>query len=309
MFPLWFSNLTALHTFSATNNQITAIQEGTFVANPALAQLFLYENRIREVTNAAFGTSARSLHTVYLNNNLINNIDPFWLDAAENLEYLTLANNLCTNRDFFNVGDIRWRLFEELLQCIDNFMMDPWINCEYSERVSNDYACTLHTHNPNGRNDLAAIEGDHVAGRTNEDVTILTSLNQNTRIIPSIVCESFPNLRTILVMNSNLEDLSEESFAACAHIEIIYLHGNRINGIPDFTFRNNPNLIQLDVGLNWIESLNENSFTGSGLTDIDIDSNRFTEFNQNWFTSVNSTLRTIDAFGNSIGSLGEDAFS
>ncbi|KAG5666389.1 hypothetical protein PVAND_014418 [Polypedilum vanderplanki] len=309
LIPEWFSTLISLRTFSATNNRITSLPDGLFTSNTNLAELYLYSNRIREIHSNAFGTAtSRNLRTVYLTNNFVNNIDPVWINDAENLQYLLLSGNLCTNRDFFNVQDIRWRIFEELMQCIDNLLLDPWINCNYNMQ-GDQYSCTLSTHNPNGFNDFTEIEGDHLPDRANADVVSVTALYQNTRIIPSILCQSFPNLRSMLFMMSNLEDLMEESFTNCANLEILYFHNNRINGIPDFTFRSNANLRQIDVGMNWIENLNENSFTGSRLINIDIDANRLTSFNQNWFTSINSTLQTIDIVGNRISSLESNGFS
>jgi Leucine-rich repeat (LRR) protein len=110
-------------------------------------------------------------------------------------------------------------------------------------------------------------------------------------------------------MVSNVEDLMEASFANCTNLEILYLHNNRINGIPDFTFRNNANLRQLDIGMNWIETLGVDAFTGSGIVNLDVDSNRLAAFDQAWFTSIGSTLETLDIVSNGIRSLDEDAFS
>lgn len=308
--PAWFSTLSSLRTFAATNNQIRELPDNVFSALGSLVDLFLYGNRIRDITFAAFGTLGTSnLHTVYLSDNLVNNIDIEWLVNANSLEYLLLADNLCIDQDFLNVQNIQWRIFEQLMRCTENFAMEPQLSCHYNELMDGGYACSLFIHNPNAFDEFEAIDGDHLAGRNNEDVTTLTAFYQNTRIIPSILCATFPNLQVVFVMQSNLEDLREASFADCANLEVLYLHDNWINAVPDFTFRNNPNLRQLELGMNWIETLSENSFAGSAIENLDIDANRLSELRQEWFGPINETLVTLDAVGNIIGTLGDDAFS
>lgn len=133
--PAWFRTLESLTMFYAQNNEISELANGTFASLTTLERLFLNGNRIREITREAFGNSSSRLHTFYINDNRINVIDPYWVNDADNLEYLLLAGNLCVDEDFLNVGLLRWRLFEELQQCIDNFMLEPWIDCRYQISV------------------------------------------------------------------------------------------------------------------------------------------------------------------------------
>ena len=305
--PGWFSTLSSLRAFYAVGNEITELVNGTFNSLTNLRELYLNGNRIRVIPSGAFGPSARNLRTFYISDNRINNIDPYWLNDAENLEYLLLAGNLCTDQDFLNVPSMRWRIFEELQPCIDNYMLPPWVQCRYE--MFGDYTCTLMTHNPNGINDFSEVFGQHLTGQGNSDVTQVSAFFSNTRIIPTILCQQFSNLRIIAIRNSNLEDLSEESFTHCALLEVLSLHDNWIETIADFTFRNAPNLRQIDIGANRIETLSSNIFTGTRLSFLDLDMNRFTSFDQRWLESVNSTLTGLDVFGNSIVMLEADGFS
>jgi len=306
--PAWFNTLSSLQAFYAVGNQITELVNGTFNSLTNLRDLYLNGNRIRVIPSGAFGPSARQLRTFYISDNRVNNVDPFWLNEAENLEYLLLAGNLCTDQDFLNVPEMRWRIVEELQQCIDNYMLPPWVQCRY-EFFGSSYSCSLMTHNPNGANDFQEVFGNHLIGQGNSDVTQVTAFFSNTRIIPTILCQQFPNLRTIALQNSNLEDLNEENFIHCANLDQLSLHNNWIESIPDFTFRNAPNLRQIDVGGNRITTLSPNSFTGTQLSFIDIDMNRFSSFDQRWFESVNNTLTGIDIYGNSLVMLEENGFS
>ncbi|CAG9811907.1 unnamed protein product [Chironomus riparius] len=305
--PAWFSTLSSLRAFYAVGNEITELVNGTFNSLTNFRELYLNGNRIRVITSGAFGPSARNLRTFYISDNRINNVDPYWLNDAENLEYLLLAGNLCTDQDFLNVPAMRWRIFEELRQCIDNYMLQPWAHCRYE--MTGIYSCALMTHNPNGVNDFTEVYGEHVSGQNNSDVVQVTATFSNTRIIPTILCQQFSNLRTIALINSNVEDLSEESFTHCAHLEALSLHNNWIETIADFTFRNAPNLRNIDIGGNRIATLSPNSFTGTRLDFIDLDMNRFSSFDQRWLESVNSTLTGIDLFGNSLVMLEADGFS
>lgn len=305
--PSWFTTLSSLRAFYSVNNEITELVNGTFNSLPNLRELYLNANRIRVIPSGAFGPSARNLRTFYISDNRINNVDPYWLNDAENLEYLLLAGNLCTDQDFLNVPLMRWRIFEELQQCIDNYMLPSWVQCRY-ENIG-IYSCTLMTHNPNGANDFTEVTGEHLTGQTNTDVTQVVAFFSNTRIIPTILCQQFTNLITMVFQNSNLEDLSEESFTHCANLEQLSLHSNWIETISDFTFRGAPNLRSIDIGINRIATLSSNVFTGTQLSFIDLDMNRFSSFDQRWLESVNATLFGIDLFGNSIGMLDNDAFS
>ncbi|XP_070497778.1 uncharacterized protein [Chironomus tepperi] len=305
--PSWFTTLSSLRSFYAVNNEVTELVNGTFNSLTTLEALYLNGNRIRVIPSGAFGPAARNLRTFYISDNRVNNVDPYWLNDAENLEYLLLAGNLCTDQDFLNVPSMRWRIFEELQQCIDNYMLPPWLQCRYE--MTGLYTCMLMTHNPNGFNDFNGVTGEHLSGQGDSNVTQVSARFSNTRIIPTVICQQFTNLRIISLQNSNVEDLSEDSFTHCTLLDTLGLHSNWIETIQDFAFRRAPNLRHIDLGDNRIARLTPDTFTGAPLVWVHLDLNRFSSFNQNWFESINSTLITINMYGNSIVMLDEDGFS
>lgn len=83
---------------------------------------------------------------------------------------------------------------------------------------------------------------------------------------------------------------------------------NTLFEIPDFVFVNNRNLRYLEIGMNRIERLSANSFSGSAIEFLDISSNYLTSYEPAWFASINSTLHTLDLIFNSISQVPPDAF-
>lgn len=56
------------------------------------------------------------------------------------------------------------------------------MRCEFEES-EDGYACRLQIHNPDGLSTgvFDDVEGDHLPGRGDEDVTLLTAFEQNSR--------------------------------------------------------------------------------------------------------------------------------
>lgn len=117
------------------------------------------------------------------------------------------------------------------------------ISCNFRQSGADyPYTCDLTLINPNGLDNFDNIQGDHLESRGNDDVTLVNAYNQNSPIVPSIICRQFPNLRTLYLSNCNIQTINETAFAGCANLEQIMLSFNGITEIPAFTFRNSPNL-------------------------------------------------------------------
>lgn len=163
---------------------------------------------------------------------------------------------------------------------IKNIEEENFIRCNYYGISS--YICTLSINNPNGI-EFDVIEGNHAENRTNDDVGIVQGIYQNTRNIPRIICEQFPNLFEIFIELSHLEVLTVESLADCVNLEFLFLSQNSLTIIPERIFVNHPNLDTVALFDNQIAEIYENSFAGSSVKVLELDGNLLSFINPNWF--------------------------
>ncbi len=77
------------------------------------------------------------------------------------------------------------------------------------------------------------ISGSH---RNSSDSRVIvvygeSSGPENSRILPSIVCEKFDNLADLYLDGLGIEILSEKSLKGCRNLDSLYLSHNKINEI------------------------------------------------------------------------------
>jgi Leucine-rich repeat (LRR) protein len=231
--PGWFESLPALESLHIQQNNIGEIPNGIFASNLRLRVLEFYLNNVRSLNVAAFG-QPQSLQNILAQNNRIRAFDPAIIDRARNLNWLMLSGNICNRDDFFNVQNNLEFVRERLNFCFANSGPEI-LQCRYS-LYDQDYTCSLQIFNPLGRENFDVIEGEHMAGRSNNDVTHLYSGYGNTLNVPEIICQQFPNLVEFSLLADQIEYIDHLSFTRCARIERIWLYANLIEVIPDFVF-------------------------------------------------------------------------
>lgn len=303
----WFQNLRALRNLNLNGNNLFELPAHIFNPLTNLTYLYIYNNNIRDIDVASFGDSLSNLDTLSAQYNQIMGIDPSFLDQASNLNILYLSGNNCSAENFYDVQQTRANVSVALDQCFTNFAAE-FLTCNYYETAFGDYACRLNISNPIGRDAFTVVPGEHLPGRTNADVTEIDFLNQNTRNIPAIVCEQFPNIKTFIAWGSNIDLITPRSFSGCTQMEALNLFVNNINNIPPNTFANNPLLSYLELGGNRLETLSPQSFEGTAIEFLDLAGNQISVFDPSWFAPINSTLRTLDLLNNQISALPADAF-
>jgi Leucine rich repeat len=193
--PAWFDGLSNLHTLFIGSNRIVDLPDNVFNTLTSLRELHIFNNGIIQLRNAAFGASITSLTLIYGIGNDLNVVDPAIINSATNLNQLFLQNNLCTSYNFYNVNNNTASVINRLESCVTNFEMPSAISCNYSRTIGpgSIYWCQMSLHNPVGET-FMTIEGDHIGTSTNNDVSFVAVDNQNTKVIPSIICDQFPRL-------------------------------------------------------------------------------------------------------------------
>lgn len=150
------------------------------------------------------------------------------------------------------------------------------LSCTYF-LVGATYACDLNINNPNGFNNFTEIGGIHFDGYTDADTELLyrggSSASTN---VPSIICETFPNLIRMQLYNIGLIEIDDSAFARCTRLNELGLSSNRIESISDSAFVNLLDIINLNLNDNALATLPENVFASQqSLATLDISFNGF----------------------------------
>jgi Leucine-rich repeat (LRR) protein len=102
------------------------------------------------------------------------------------------------------------------------------------------------------------MEGKHVDGKTNDDVTTFFVGGQNTKFIVTGIEKYFPKFDAFIVSNSSLEIINRNSFRNLSQIFVLALNQNNIVAIPEDTFKDLIQLRVLDLAFNKLKSVSSN---------------------------------------------------
>ncbi|XP_037031021.1 carboxypeptidase N subunit 2-like [Bradysia coprophila] len=149
------------------------------------------------------------------------------------------------------------------------------LRCTYA-LYGGTYTCDLTINNPNGFNNFTEIEGIHLEGHTNADVTTVYRVSGVSTNVPSIICEQFPNLDSIGMYFTGLIAIGDSDFAGCTRVTELGLSANSISSISADAFVTLPNLVDINLDTNSLTTLPENVFSNQrNLEDLDLSFNPF----------------------------------
>lgn len=306
--PLQFEGLNSLKDLRLAGNHLTDLPDNLFNHLWNLTEVDLDHNQLFTLSADAFGTSASTIRYIFAWFNNIFAIDSIFFDNASELRWLFLSGNICSQRDFLDVLYNREGVRNAIGECLTNFNTTEAIQCNYIQS-GEDYYCLMNVFNPGGRMAFESVEGNHHEGRGDGDVAEVYVLNQNTRVVPEVICQTFENLFMLLVSNSRVYFLTPSSFENCLNLEVLLLNYNLIASIPDGTFSTTPKLSVMQIVSNQIAEIGNLAFTGSLLDFIDLSDNHISEFDSLPFEGVNATLLSILLPFNQISSLPENSFN
>lgn len=183
-------------------------------------------------------------------------------------------------------------------------------NCEYDLYHDDSYHCLLWINNPNGFRNISNIGGLHLLGKGNADVVLVGANGYSiTPNFPSIVCDTFENLRSLNIRNIGIERIDEHTFDGCKKLTSLDLYTNNITTLPDNVFHELVNLKNILLGFNKITTISSEWFKNLvNLEFLYLSGNEIEELPKDAFTSLknlvqmyitNNKLKVIhsDAFG------------
>lgn len=171
------------------------------------------------------------------------------------------------------------------------------LNCTYLLTDGLGYTCSLKINNPNGLNNFTVINGTHLAGYSDENVSYISNdLESISPNVPSIICNKFPNVHTILLRSSQIIKINDYSFRNCSNLVTLTFSNNSLTEIDENALIGNLKLEALHIEVNPISKFPPNLFRSQKLlTRLQLDSTNFQEFPNGIFSPlVNMTLFSLN---------------
>ncbi|KAL7026929.1 hypothetical protein ACKWTF_005238 [Chironomus riparius] len=298
-----FDDIPQLEELDLSDNDVELIKDGAFYKMNNLKDLKLGNNKINSIDPKTFKVM-KNLRKISLPGNNIEFLDRHTFKNNPNIEEIDLSEN--------DIESLNPRTFEKLRKlkrvlfkgnkCLDEefnsselskLKNDIFKNCKMPKKSTKEVSCELE--------DVEEITSDVVDITTcvvDEDVeidepgykftidtsaidpsqirTLSISNNPKIKFLPENIGQLFPNLENVMITNTSIED------------------------VPDETFNDMDKVKYVDLSRNKIERLNPNSFTGlSSINKINLSDNGFEELDHVPFTKIPS-ISAIDITGNKL---------
>lgn len=265
-----FEGLNSLSEIDFSQNKLTEVQSTYFEHAKNLLKIDLSQNEIASISSFK---NLKAIKELRLNNNLLTKVLVGFFSENKNLELLTLNSNklsqIASNFLDFSRNNLRMVDLSDNL-CIDEILDFPTdqiqlpINCSVEMEMEckfeqkGQYKCfvgNLDITSENIKN--IGLKGDHVKGKTNEDVAVLRIYKQTMEFIPAGLGKVTPNLETFSVESSKLKTVVQENFIGLRNLKNLTIKDNKLTKI-DASFNSLLKLEILDLSQNLIVTLDEN---------------------------------------------------
>ncbi|KAL7048017.1 hypothetical protein ACKWTF_003178 [Chironomus riparius] len=104
--------------------------------------------------------------------------------------------------------------------------------------------------------------GEHLAGKTNEDIDFIMFSNCNLEKIPKGFTALFPNLKKLQIYKSNLIEINKNDLAEYHNLERLSFIENNLRFLPDNLFENFKNLKSISFFKNELKFIEPNILIG-----------------------------------------------
>lgn len=166
----------------------------------------------------------------------------------------------------------------------------PSISCNFT-MAGGEYTCIFSINNPDGFDNFEGVQGTHMEGMTDANVTAINRQIGTSTVVPVIFCNLFPNLATVNLQSMGVRSITNNPFGACTNLRWLRLWNNLISEIAADTFANNVALTYIDLDNNLLSTLSANIF--QGLTNLDILELRRNNFEDRLPSKLNKKIYDI----------------
>ena len=133
----------------------------------------------------------------------------------------------------------------------------------WDDYVNNAYWCVVRSVSNADETAITGIRGAHINGRSNDDVNIFYFVNKFVGFIPSNFGAFFPNIESIIFIETQLTSLSSKDLNQFPNLKSLYMHKNNLTILEADLFHGTPNLMLVQFGLNPLQEISEKIFDGS----------------------------------------------
>lgn len=141
---------------------------------------------------------------------------------------------------------------------------DVVLPCEFSILPFHRYTCTIKSVNISEDTKIIGVNGTHLAGYGNENVTRVDIESSSLKTFPQIVLDTFNNIKYLNAESVSMKNL--DRLANCSKLINLYLEYNLLQTIKNSTFENCRNLDDVQLDWNNITHIEPDAF--KGLTEL-----------------------------------------
>lgn len=318
-----FDNLLSLETLKLDHNQIAELSPGVFSDLEKLVKLDLSFNRLTMLERETL-RNLKKLKFLALNDNLIEKLSASLFKSSQQLELVLLQNNkikyiggaMGKSLPKLKMANLRKNdcidvLFTEASASqIDASILSKCspptdVECRFGA-LSNIYACNvveLQIENENTR--IQDVSGKHQKGKSRDDVTELSIVDQSVAFFPVGFGSFLRNLRKIVVRKSMLTSVDDNSFEMLQHVAQLILADNEIRAISEDAFQAVKSSLEIiDLSSNNIAQLELKTFNNLiRLKVLDLSGNKLHQLNSNLLVH-NANLLELKVGRNVLKSIG-----
>jgi hypothetical protein len=134
------------------------------------------------------------------------------------------------------------------------------IVCDFKVHSIYGYGCEVKSiQNPSEA--VVKITGNHQDGKNNGDVKYFLAENSEVAKFPEGINECFENLQTLNLNFPKLEKISNENLGEFGeNLRNLFIIESQIKYIPENLFKDNPNLVYINIKSSKIESIDNGAF-------------------------------------------------
>jgi len=287
------------------NNFIVISNEGSeFRGIEDLRTLELSGNSITHLKRNMFQYVAQHLRTLYLESNLISEIDSDTFLDFRNLKTLSLRDNIISeiSTDMFQGLEndlITLNLAENTLRRLESNSFSRLVKLEQLELYHNRL---LNTTSPKAFDGLTNL------------LQLWMSDSVVTRLDGMFDCENgvspMPNAKSILLSGGLLTEIGAHAFKNVSSISSLYLNGNKIHTLHEDTFYDLTSLKVLDLSENALESIPVNMFLNTpDIQGLALNDNMLEDIPEAIFAGLNQIhLKQLQLENNDITTIDKNTF-
>ncbi|XP_069684863.1 chaoptin [Periplaneta americana] len=246
--------------------------ENEALGGSQIESLRLMSNKIQHVGERTFSSMADVLKSLDLSYNELGEVPFEALQPLRSLDWLNFHSNQISSLTTGDGGG-DWSFMRDTLTNV--FLGENDLTELPKERSGNGNGDNNNHHNGNGNGNGGGTEAGNGSGASLAECRMLTWLNVDSNKVMALEPGSLPeSLQTLSASHNLIARFPAEALDNLQGLAWLYLRGNFLEELPDYTFKHHKRLDKLDLGENSIQSIPHNVFNNSlTVRDLNLDFN------------------------------------